>query len=124
MSDVSRNISITQPRRLAFGAGVAEQCASDLSALGVRKAFVVASPSTRPLAEKLSLPGASIWDQVKGEPTIDTFRNALSAAHDERADAVIGVGGGSPMDVAKLVAALLGIQQDIRDCFGIGKLVG
>jgi len=64
----------------------------------------------------------SIWDQVTHEPTIDLFRSALAAARDFRADAVIGLGGGSPMDVAKLVAALLDGKQDISDVFGVGKI--
>jgi alcohol dehydrogenase class IV len=37
---------------------------------------------------------------------------------------VVGFGGGSPMDVAKLVAALLASRQDITEAFGIGNLAG
>jgi alcohol dehydrogenase class IV len=66
----------------------------------------------------------SICDRIAREPTVDMFRTCLSAARDARADAVIGFGGGSPMDVAKLVAALLSAKQDIREAFGIAKLAG
>ena len=64
-----------------------------------------------------------VWSEVAKEPTVETLRQALTAARDARADAVIGLGGGSPMDVAKLVAALLTSQQDINDAWGIGNLV-
>jgi alcohol dehydrogenase class IV len=64
----------------------------------------------------------TICDRIAREPTVDMFRTTLAAARDARCDSVIGFGGGSPMDVAKLVAALLNSKQDIRDVFGIGKL--
>jgi alcohol dehydrogenase class IV len=50
------------------------------------------------------------------------FRSALAAARDAQADTIAGLGGGSPMDVAKLVAALLDGKQEIRNVFGIDKL--
>ena len=65
-----------------------------------------------------------IWDGVSQEPTIQIFLDALAAARQTRADVVIGLGGGSAMDVAKLVAALVDSSQDIRDAFGIGRLAG
>lgn len=112
-----------QPRRLVFGAGCVEQCARDLAEQNFKRIFLVTSPSTRRCCESLGQE-RFIWDQIKQEPTVETFRQALAAARDARPDAVIGLGGGSAMDVAKLVAAFLGSSQDIRQTFGIGKLAG
>src|SRR6266496_6790764 len=117
MSEISPAISMQLPRTLAFGAGCAERCAAALAPY--RNVFAVTGKSTRALAGPIELElkkhGAqvSVWDEVRGEPTIATLREALSAARDARADAVIGLGGGSPMDVAKLVAALVRGEQDI-----------
>jgi alcohol dehydrogenase class IV len=46
----------------------------------------------------------------------------LSAARAAQADAVLGIGGGSAMDVAKVVAALYDGEQEIGDTFGIENL--
>src|SRR5207244_1237724 len=101
-----------------FGAGCAERVADELIARRGFRVFVVSGPSTRNLgaAIETALRSAggqwTVWDQVKAEPTIETFRSALSAARDARADVVCGLGGGSAMDVAKLVAALLDGKQE------------
>jgi alcohol dehydrogenase class IV len=65
-----------------------------------------------------------VWSEISREPTVEMFRAALTAARDARADCVIGLGGGSPMDVAKLVAGLLASKQDVSEAFGIGNLAG
>jgi alcohol dehydrogenase class IV len=123
-------VTLHQPRTLVFGAGSAARCATDLIERGVRRVFVVTSPSTQKLGEPtyatLRQGGGEVftWSEVRGEPTVEVFRSALSAARDARPDAIIGLGGGSPMDVAKLIAALLESRQDVVDVFGIGKLVG
>ncbi len=131
MNPAARPISQTLPRTLAFGAGVARQCATDLLAPGRRRVFVVTAAGSvarvaEPLLAMLRDGGATVtvFDDVRREPDVAMFRAALAAARDARPDAVIGFGGGSPLDVAKLVAALLGSKQDVADVFGIGKLAG
>src|SRR5438105_3593585 len=109
MSEIAQAISMQLPRTLAFGTGCAGRCAEALAPY--QNVFLVTGKSTRalvgPIESELKGRGArvSLWDSVIGEPTIAMLREALSAARDARADAVIGLGGGSPMDVAKLVAA-------------------
>ena len=128
--DASRPVTLHHPRTLAFGAGCAQRCVDDLAGYGLQRAFVISGPSTRklftPFMDGLTSRGmrVSVWDKIDREPTVDMFRAALSAGRDARPDVVIGFGGGSPMDVAKVVAALLGGRQDVSETFGINKLEG
>lgn len=124
MNPASQPIRLSQPRTLAFGVGSIGACAEELTRDGRRRAFIVTSTATRGLCEPLLGSNTVVYDQVNQEPTIGTFRTALSAAREARADAVIGLGGGSAMDVAKLVAAFLRGDQDVTETFGIGKLAG
>jgi alcohol dehydrogenase len=128
MRDFSRSITLHQLRTLAFGAGCSAQCASALVARGSRSIFLVTAPPlvdlTKPLVDELRRGGCGVqvWSDAKQEPTIADYEAALAVARDAKADAVIGFGGGSAMDIAKLVAAFLGSSQSVYDAFGVGKL--
>jgi alcohol dehydrogenase class IV len=68
--------------------------------------------------------GMAVWveDSIEREPTIGMLEQCLRSARHFAPDSVIGLGGGSVMDVAKLVAALIEGGQSIQDTFGINLL--
>jgi alcohol dehydrogenase class IV len=47
-----------------------------------------------------------LFDQVEPEPSLETVDAGLSLARKEHVQAVIGIGGGSALDVAKAIAGL------------------
>ena len=47
-----------------------------------------------------------VFDQIEENPSVSTIEKATAKAVEEKADFVIGIGGGSPMDSAKAVAFL------------------
>jgi alcohol dehydrogenase class IV len=123
-----RTVTLLQPNKIVFGEGCAAQCAQDLGALGKTRVFIVSSPPivrlTEPLAEALRAWGTevSVYAEVATEPAVAMVEAAMSAARAFEPDAVIGLGGGSAIDVAKVVAALYDGRQEIRDIFGTGQL--
>lgn len=66
----------------------------------------------------------SIYSDVVADPPEAVVLQAAAAARQNGADLVIGVGGGSSMDVAKLIAVLLGSDQDLKTMYGIGNVKG
>jgi alcohol dehydrogenase class IV len=65
-----------------------------------------------------------IFDGVEADPSRATLMAAVVAGRDAQVSAVIGFGGGSPMDVAKLAAYLLGSGDDLDSIWGVGLASG
>ena len=60
-----------------------------------------------------------LFDAVEADPSRATLMAAVSAGEAAGARSVIGFGGGSPMDVAKLAAYLLGSGDDLDSIWGV-----
>lgn len=67
---------------------------------------------------------ATLYSEVQADPPEAAVLDAVAAAKKAGADAIIGFGGGSSMDTAKLVALLVGTPQDLPDIYGIGLAKG
>lgn len=116
-------ITLHQPRRLAVGAGTIGEVGA--WAGDVASTLVIATPITAGFVDRLKLPGqVSVFDAIPGEPDIATLEAALEAARAARPDLVIGLGGGSVMDVAKLVAALWDGDQSLAEVAGPNRVRG
>ena len=63
-----------------------------------------------------------VFDAVEPDPSRATLMAAVAAG--EGCASVLGFGGGSPMDVAKLAAYLLGSGEDLDTLWGVGKATG
>jgi alcohol dehydrogenase class IV len=66
-----------------------------------------------------ALPGAILFDAVEPDPSRDTLMAAVAAG--AGCASVVGFGGGSPMDVAKLAAYLIGSGEELDSIWGVGK---
>ncbi|MDA3902114.1 MAG: iron-containing alcohol dehydrogenase [Desulfuromusa sp.] len=65
-----------------------------------------------------------IFADVLADPPVSNVMEALQLAQDFGADGVVGFGGGSSMDVAKLVAFLCCSSQSLPDIYGVGMAKG
>ena len=119
-------ITLLQPQKIVFGTGCIETFVEDYKKLGLQRLFVLTAPPIRPLIEEpletLRKAGISIeiFQNILAEPTVNDFKAILEVAREFKADSVVGIGGGSVLDVTKLVAAFLNSDQQVEDCFGTG----
>jgi alcohol dehydrogenase class IV len=92
----------------------------------VTDAGVVKAGLVEPALRSLAAAGveAAIYDEVVGDPPEALALAATRAAVDAGATGVIGLGGGSSLDVAKLVALLALSKEKLRDVYGVGKAQG
>ena len=119
-------ITLLQPQKIVFGTGCIETFTEDYKKLGLQRLMVLTAPPILPLIEEplasLKAAGASIeiFQNILAEPTVNDFKKILEVARQFKADSVVGIGGGSVLDVTKLVAAFINSDQQVEDCFGTG----
>jgi alcohol dehydrogenase len=121
-------VLLQQPTRILFGNGCVRQSVDEFSRSGRRRLFVVTGPKSG-AAGKAVFQGwrdaglaVEVCAQVDREPEIALFEQVLAQARTFAPDTLVGFGGGSPLDVAKLVAVLLSGRQQVREVFGIGQV--
>ncbi len=66
----------------------------------------------------------TVFDRVEPDPKASTILDAVEIAKAKGISCVIGFGGGSSMDVAKLVALLSASDQKLDDIYGIDQAIG
>jgi alcohol dehydrogenase len=123
-------LNIYFPGKLVIGNGTLPQLADDIIALQPDKALVL---TIEPLKEALT----SFFDSIQKtgisvlvdtsvitEPSFSDFYKLMANVEPFNPDIVIGIGGGSVLDMAKLVAAQLENEQQLKDYVGIGLLKG
>ena len=106
------------PTRIVFGVGAALQTGSEAKRLGATRALIVTDQGVRKAglcsAVERSLQQAGIevafFDGVLGNPVESNVHAGVKAFREANADIVVAVGGGSPLDVGKLVC--LGVHHD------------
>jgi alcohol dehydrogenase class IV len=119
-------------RRIISGAGSALQLAEQCRRLGIARPLLVTDPGlmaiglVQPILAALESEGlqAAVFDQVREDPPEATVLAAADLGRSRGVDGVLAVGGGSSMDVAKVVAALLGGRQALAQLYGVGNITG
>jgi len=114
--------SFYSPVRIVTGDGCFSSLGKEAAGLG-RRALLVCGASARVSGllerarEGLQAAGlaVSLFDGVHGEPMLRTVAAALDACWASEPDVIIGIGGGSALDVAKAVAGLAEAQGEPRE---------
>ena len=101
------------PADTLFGEGALEEALPYFQSFG-KKALIVTgkhvgkSPMMERLKEVLEKGGIgySVYDGITGEPTVPMVMDGVRLYKEEGCDFLIGIGGGSPLDSAKAIAAM------------------
>jgi alcohol dehydrogenase class IV len=114
-------------KKIVFGEGVINKVADEIHALGGKKVLLVQDQALEEVgvAEQVVSPlkahGISyvLYDQVTSEPEPSLADQGAALAREEGCDLVVGVGGGSSLDVAKAVAMLARNDGKAEDYIGL-----
>lgn len=119
------------PARLTFGAGAVGKFPDLIAGFG-RRALVVSDPGIAKAGILDRVLGflrdahvsSDAFTSVEPNPSVETVEAAHALYRKSDAEFVVAVGGGSSMDVAKVVAVLAAHGGGVRDYEGIGKVPG
>jgi alcohol dehydrogenase class IV len=120
---------LAAPTRILFGAGRVREAGPLARELGAHALLVTGRTGDRKGVVAGALDAAAVrWTPfaVAGEPTLATAREGVAAARTAGCDQVIAVGGGSALDAAKAIAALLtngGDPLDYAEVIGRGQAI-
>lgn len=121
-----RAYDVVLPPRVVVGGGTTARAGSLAARLGIGRALVVTDPGLRwhaavsTVVDELEAAGiaAAVFDGVQVDPTVGNIADGVAAVAAHRADGVVAVGGGSPIDAAKGIAALAAGDPD-RDLIAL-----
>jgi len=118
---MDRQITIHQPARLEIGKGTAAKVGD--WAAGAERVLVLTLSRLEAQVETLGLPGkVHVFTDIPAEPDDTALAAAIVAAATVRPDVIVGLGGGSVMDIAKLVSVLWDGAQSLSDVIGPDKV--
>ncbi len=116
-------IEIQRPAIIRFGSGLAGTTGEWAASRGAHRILVVADAFNAARVEVLNLSGEiAVFGEVRPEPDVPNLEAAIRLAEEVKPDLVIGFGGGSAMDLAKLVAVLPGSGQTLAEVVGPEKV--
>lgn len=113
-------------------AGLSQALSGVIDELGAQRPLLVTDATLlqHPLvlsalsALRGTFPHLQVFSEVLADPPEHVVRSAVEHAVRHRCDAVIGLGGGSSLDCAKLVALLARSSQDLSDIYGVERARG
>jgi alcohol dehydrogenase len=111
----------TVRNKVVFGIGSRERIGTEITSLKGKKPLIVTDSGVAQSGLLNDLRGivessgfkTSTFDKLTGEPTLDTVQTAANFARGTDCDLIIGLGGGSAMDTAKVVAAMKTNERDV-----------
>ena len=116
---------------LRYGSGQAKDSCKEISnKLGQSILFITDKGlmslglTDQTLNELKKISSVEIFDDVEADPSKKTLLKAIEVGKKIKATGVIGFGGGSSMDVAKLTALILGSGENLEEAWGVANAKG
>jgi alcohol dehydrogenase class IV len=123
----TRIISLRFPHLILAGFGASERLGQEAKGIGAKRALVVTDRGVvdsgvgKKIKDHLDKEGidVKIFDQVISDPDIACVEACIEMAKRDKFDLIVGVGGGSPMDIASITSVMLTNPGTVYDYFGL-----
>ncbi|BAN48701.1 iron-containing alcohol dehydrogenase [Metapseudomonas resinovorans] len=127
-----RTLAFNTTKSIHIECGAARRLATQVRGLGCQSVLLVTDPGVLaarlldPVLAELARDGieVTLFADVQADPPEPVILAAVEAARDSSADCVIGFGGGSSLDAAKLTALLARSGESLAEVYGINLAKG
>ncbi|MBN2273147.1 MAG: iron-containing alcohol dehydrogenase [Bacteroidales bacterium] len=119
-------ISLYNPGNITFGRGSIDQLVKDDISSGRKRVFLISAEAVLVKIKKqlnaLQNSGIIVHTDtsLQNEPSFNDVERILAEARDFMPDTVAGIGGGSVMDLAKLIAVFTTFKEPVKNYVGSG----
>jgi alcohol dehydrogenase class IV len=119
------------PPKIVTGDGCAGAIGAQAQTLGITRVVVVTdqilhekTDSVSHAIESLKAAGIAteVFDDVEPDPQVGTARRSAEFARGFAPNGIVGLGGGSPLDIAKATAAILANEAPLEQMWGVGNI--
>jgi len=119
------------PPKIITGDGSAGALGAQAQTLGITRAVLVTDRILHDKTDSVSNAVASlkatgiaveVFDDVEPDPLVGTARRSTEFARRFTPNGIIGLGGGSPVDIAKATAAILANETPLEQMWGVGNI--
>jgi alcohol dehydrogenase len=120
------NFNFHMPTKLVFEEGAAEglvKHAKGTSLLMLCDPFLYNNGTAKKIADSTKIEKVVFFNEVEPNPSCQTVDKAAEVARKNNVDVVIGLGGGSALDVSKMVACLIDNEGSVFDYYSTGNRV-
>lgn len=123
MPDLTSIRTLLAPPKILFGLGATEKVAEEAKQLGGRRTLIVTDETIEKLkiVDKVKVPleeeglEVDVWNKVEPEPTMPVADSLTQAVRSKDYEVVVGVGGGSSLDMAKVASLLKTNPGELKD---------
>ena len=126
------NFTFNTTSGIRFGSGMSVSSSQEIckilgsNILYITDKHLMSLKLTEPTINKLKKfsPTVEIFEDVEADPSLKTLLKSIEIGKKMNATGVIGFGGGSSMDVAKLTSLILGSNENIEEAWGVSNAKG
>lgn len=111
------------PTKVCFGAGIARKAADYIdgeNVLIISDPFLYQNGTAKAIGDCMTGKKVAYFSEIEPNPSCESVDKAAALAREVKADCVIGLGGGSSMDVSKIVSCLVTNEGSIYDYYAGG----
>lgn len=126
-----QNFSFNSTKGIRFGKDISLQTIDEVSGLLGSNILFVTDPglnklglANKVLSSLRHTSNVTVFHEVEADPSRSTLFKVIDLGKDIKCTGIIGFGGGSSMDIAKLAALILGSQENLDEAWGVANAKG
>ena len=126
-----QNFSFNSTKGIRFGKDISLQTIDEVSGLLGSNILFVTDPglnklglANKVLSSLRLTSNVTVFHEVEADPSRSTLFKVIDLGKEIKCTGIIGFGGGSSMDVAKLAGLILGSQENLDEAWGVANAKG